>query len=252
MSLACGTFIIGIKLWIIFGLDIGLGLKSSGLGLEGPGLGLGLGGSRPWTWPQESRPWPWPRPWGSWPWLRPWPLEFTLDDYNTDTSFVTKLSFAKPPILYTFSETRILELSIGQTVWPQFTNGRAYIIGIAYRPVDARRVSVVPKTPKWYRLRNLQGCALGRGRFGLRTSRDVARSCLGLVSEKFSNVSVSSRVSTYRSRHHLFVCLFVYYLHWTNVDKSRNGCRSFGFFWQIVPNINAAHTKKVRSNRRNS
>jgi len=27
----------------IFGLEIGLGLKTSGLGLEGPGLGLGLG-----------------------------------------------------------------------------------------------------------------------------------------------------------------------------------------------------------------
>jgi len=37
---------IGIELGVIFGLEIGLELKSSGLGfgLEGPGLGLGFEG----------------------------------------------------------------------------------------------------------------------------------------------------------------------------------------------------------------
>ena len=47
-----------------------------------------------------------------------------------------------------------------------------------------------------------QGCALGLGRLGLETSRDVARSRLGLVSKKIADVSVSSRSrdSTSRSR----------------------------------------------------
>jgi len=58
---------IGIKLLVIFGLEIGLGLQSSGLGLclEGTGLGLGLG-------LEGSRPWP-----------RSWPLDYGLD-CNTD------------------------------------------------------------------------------------------------------------------------------------------------------------------------
>jgi hypothetical protein len=37
----------------------------------------------------------------------------------------------------------------------------------------------------------VQCCALGLGRLGLETSRDVARSRLGLVSKKFADVSVS-------------------------------------------------------------
>jgi len=40
-----------------------------------------------------------------------------------------------------------------------------------------------------------QGCALGLGRLGLETSRDVARSRLGLVSEQITNVSVLVSVS---------------------------------------------------------
>ena len=48
-----------------------------------------------------------------------------------------------------------------------------------------------------------QGCALGLGRLGLETSRDVARSRLGLVSEKFANVSISSRSRDLRSRSRL-------------------------------------------------
>ncbi len=40
-----------------------------------------------------------------------------------------------------------------------------------------------------------QGCALGLERLGLETSRDVARSRIGLVSEQITNVSVLVSVS---------------------------------------------------------
>ena len=120
------------------------------------------------------------------------------------------------PLLELPAELRILQLFVASFVkrlkaylfniyWLQPAAHFQFALGIIVRIIITFTI-----IRKCFTIVYRQGCALGLGRISLETSWDVAKSRLGLISEIFTNVSVSGldvSVSTSRSRP--FTQLFV-------------------------------------------